>query len=161
MGRERLPSHMLMVLQRVSHAQVEVDGIVRGSIGPGIMALVGLVEGDTDAELVWCCDKLLDLRIFEDAAGKMNLSLRDVTGSGVLLIPNFTLAGDARKGRRPSFDRAMKPERAEAMFGAFVQRVRASAGDAINVQMGVFRTHMRVSLLNDGPVTLIIDSAQR
>lgn len=152
---------MLMVLQRVSQAQVEVDGSVRGSIGPGIMALVGLVEGDTDAELGWCCDKLLDLRIFEDAAGKMNLSLRDVAGSGVLLIPNFTLAGDARKGRRPSFDRAMKPERSEAMFGAFVERVRASAGSAINVQTGVFRTHMRVSLLNDGPVTLIIDSAQR
>lgn len=152
---------MLMVLQRVSQAQVEVDGIIRGAIGPGIMALVGLLEGDTEAELAWCCDKLLDLRIFEDAAGKMNLSVRDVPGAGLLLVPNFTLAGDARKGRRPSFDRAMKPERAEGMFAAFVERVRSSAGPIINVQTGVFRTHMRVSLLNDGPVTLILDSAQR
>lgn len=152
---------MLLVLQRVSQAQVEVDGVVRGAIGPGIMALVGLVEGDSDAELVWCCDKLLDLRIFEDAGGKMNLSVRDVPEAGLLLVPNFTLAGDARKGRRPSFDRAMKPERAESMFAAFVERVRTSAGPAINVQTGVFRTHMRVSLLNDGPVTLILDTAQR
>lgn len=150
-----------MALQRVSQAQVEVDGVVRGAIGPGIMALVGLVESDADAELAWCCDKLLDLRIFEDAAGKMNLSLRDVPGAGVLLVPNFTLAGDARKGRRPSFDRAMKPERSEGMFATFVDRVRASAGPGINVQTGVFRTHMRVSLLNDGPVTLILDTAQR
>jgi D-aminoacyl-tRNA deacylase len=104
---------------------------------------------------------LLDLRVFEDQAGKMNLSVREVAGAGVLLVPNFTLAGDSRKGRRPSFDRAMKPERAEGMFAALVERVRTAAGPAINVQAGVFRTHMRVTLVNDGPVTLMIDSAAR
>lgn len=154
---------MLLVLQRVAHAQVEVEGTVRGAIGPGLMVLVGLIDDDTDADLDWCAGKLLDLRIFEDNAGKMNLSLRDLPATpppGVLLVPNFTLAGDARKGRRPSFDRAMKPERSEQMFAAFVDRVRALAA-GIAVQTGVFRTHMRVTLLNDGPVTLLLNSRDR
>jgi D-aminoacyl-tRNA deacylase len=148
---------MRLVVQRVSSASVTVDGEVRASIGPGLLVLAGLTDTDTDADLEWCAAKIADVRIFEDAAGKMNLSITDAGGSAIL-VPNFTLAGDARKGRRPSFDRAMKPELAAAAFDRFAAMV-ASRG--VPVQTGVFRAHMDVSLVNDGPITILLDSAQR
>jgi D-aminoacyl-tRNA deacylase len=145
---------MRAVVQRVTAAAVEVGGQRAAEIGPGLLALVGIEQGDGDAEATWLAEKLAHLRIFEDGAGKMNLSLKD-TGGELLLVPNFTVAGDARKGRRPSFDRAMRPELAEPLFGACVSAARAQG---VAVQPGVFRASMRVSLVNDGPVTIWLDS---
>lgn len=119
------------------------------------MVLVGLVEGDGDAALGWASEKLVHLRIFEDQLGKMNRSVADVGGQ-ILLVPNFTLAGEAAKGRRPSFDKAMKPELAGPMFDRFAELV---AGLGVGVQTGRFRAHMVVTLVNDGPVTILLDSA--
>lgn len=144
---------MRLVLQRVSSASVTVDGVVRAKIERGIMVLVGLEVGDTPAHLKWSAEKLPELRIFEDAQGKMNLSVREVGGS-ILLVPNFTLAGDARKGRRPGFDRAMRPEQSQPMFEQLAQMVAQSG---VPVCTGVFRAHMDVALVNDGPITLVID----
>jgi D-aminoacyl-tRNA deacylase len=148
---------MRLVLQRVSSASVVIDGATRAQIGRGLLVLAGLEEGDTDAELEWAAAKLAEIRIFEDEQGKMNLSVRDVGGE-VLLVPNFTLAGDARKGRRPSFDRAMKPDAAAPAFERFAAMVAARG---VGVQVGVFRAHMAVSLVNDGPVTIVLDSRNR
>lgn len=157
-------------MQRVSSASVTVDGAVVASIGHGLCALVGLYETDGDRELAWTADKIVNLRIFPDAAGKLNLAVGE-TGGGILLVPNFTVAGDARKGRRPSFDQAMRPERASAVFERFIELVRGvvqeqaragsaggSSGAAPAVETGVFRAHMRVELVNDGPVTLVLES---
>lgn len=148
---------MKIVLQRVSRASVEVDGVERGVIGRGLLALCGLMTTDTDEDLAWCAEKLPVLRIFEDDQGKMNLSVKEVQG-GILLIPNFTLAGDARQGRRPEFTMAMRPEQAQPAFDRFVQMVAASG---VTVATGVFRAHMMVSLVNDGPVTLVLDSKEK
>ncbi|MFZ4573576.1 MAG: D-aminoacyl-tRNA deacylase [Phycisphaerales bacterium] len=145
---------MRLVIQRVSEASVSVDGVERGRIGSGLMVLCGLFADDTETDLKWSAEKLPVLRIFEDPAGKMNLSVADV-GGGILLIPNFTLAGDARQGRRPAFDRAMRPELAQPAFEAFTKLVAASG---LPVATGVFRAHMKVALVNDGPVTIILDS---
>ncbi|MGH7132747.1 MAG: D-aminoacyl-tRNA deacylase [Phycisphaerales bacterium] len=145
---------MRVVIQRVSKASVTVEGAVRAEIGQGLMVLVGLFTGDDEAQLAWMADKLPDLRIFEDAQGKMNLSVRDV-GGGILLVPNFTLAGDARKGRRPGFDQAMRPELSQPMFEKFAAMV---AAHGVPVQTGVFRAHMDVALVNDGPITLVLDA---
>jgi len=125
-----------------------------GAIGRGLTVLVGIEQADTPADLEWMADKVVNLRIFEDAQEKMNLSVKDV-GGGVLLVPNFTLAGDARKGRRPSFDNAMRPEQAEGVFAALIARVKGEVPDTVG---GVFRAHMNVSLVNDGPVTIVISS---
>ena len=144
---------MRLVLQRVSSASVTVEGVVRARIDRGLMVLVGLEVGDMPAQLKWSAEKLPELRIFEDAQGKMNLSVREVGGS-ILLVPNFTLVGDARKGRRPGFDRAMRPEQSQPMFEQLVQLVALSG---VPVCTGVFRTHMDVALVNDGPITLVID----
>jgi D-tyrosyl-tRNA(Tyr) deacylase len=146
---------MKAVIQRVSSASVAVDGREVAALGNGLMVLVGLETADTAADVAWLAEKLAGIRIFEDAAGKMNLSVRDV-GGAILLVPNFTLAGDARKGRRPSFDGAMRPELAEPMFQELVVAVR---GLGVPVRTGVFRAHMRVSLVNDGPVTILLESA--
>lgn len=156
---------MRCVVQRVASASVEVDGRTVASIGPGLLVLVGIEERDTDADVAWTADKLAHLRIFEDGAGKMNLSVADLhaaaadhNGAGpgaILLVPNFTVAGDARKGRRPSFDNAMRPERAEPMFAALIAAVSAHG---VPVQTGVFRASMRVHLVNDGPVTIVVES---
>lgn len=148
---------MKLVIQRVLSARVEVDAAVVGSIDAGLMVLAGLVESDTDADLVWSSDKLVNLRIFEDDRGKMNRSVLDV-GGGLLLVPNFTLAGDAAKGRRPSFDRAMKPDLAGPMFDRLAGLSRAAG---VRTETGVFRAHMLVTLVNDGPVTIVLDSADR
>ncbi|MFO0830425.1 MAG: D-aminoacyl-tRNA deacylase [Phycisphaerales bacterium] len=151
---------MRCVIQRVSSACVVVDGVARGRIDAGLCVLAGLYESDGEQDLAWMADKVANLRIFEDAEGKMNVSVRDLPapGGGILLIPNFTLAGDARKGRRPSFDLAMRPERSGPMFDRFAGVLRGHA-DPVPVAVGVFRADMKVSLTNDGPVTIVVDSA--
>ncbi len=135
---------------------MDVDGTCRGRIAAGLAVLAGLFQGDTEADLAWSADKIAGLRIFPDEQGKMNRSVKDI-GGGVLLIPNFTLAGDARKGRRPGFDRAMRPETASPMFDRLCELVAAHGP---TVQRGVFRAHMVVTLSNDGPVTLVLDSRE-
>lgn len=151
---------MKAVLQRVASASVVVDGVVRAQTAPekyGLLVLAGLEESDTREDAAWMAEKIAHIRIFADEAGKMNRSVIDVGGT-IVLVPNFTLAGDAVKGRRPSFDRAMRPERSEGEFEHFVGLMRALAPD---VQSGVFRAHMEVRLLNDGPITMLLDSALR
>ena len=145
---------MRFVIQRVQHASVTVDGEVIGKIGRGYMVLVGAEEGDTEADVNYCADKISGLRVFEDADDKMNLSLKDVNGS-VLMVSQFTLLGDARHGRRPSFIRAARPEAAEPLFEMLCKKI---ADKGIRVETGRFRTHMEVSLVNDGPVTILLDS---
>lgn len=144
---------MRVVVQRVTQASVTVDGAVVGQIGPGLLALVGFRPGDGEAELDWMATKLVGLRLFEDTAGKMNLSVAEIGGE-LLLVPQFTLYGDCRKGRRPGFSEALAPEQATVLFDRFCDRV-GQAGPP--VARGVFGAHMQVALLNDGPVTLIID----
>jgi D-aminoacyl-tRNA deacylase len=150
---------MRTIIQRTKQASVEVDGARIAEIGRGLLALVGIEQHDTAAQIAWTADKLANLRIFEDAQGKMNLSLLDLLQSGapaaLLLVPNFTVAGDARKGRRPSFDHAMRPEFAEPMFADLARQV-AAAG--VPVQTGIFRAHMHVMLVNDGPVTIVLET---
>ena len=145
---------MRAVVQRVSYSRVTVDGEVTGSIEKGYMVLLGVMEGDTDEDAAYIIKKIAGLRVFEDAEEKMNLSVSDVGGS-VLLVSQFTLAGDARHGNRPSFSAAARPEDAEPLC----EKVRLELDEAgISVQTGRFRTHMEVSLLNDGPVTILLDS---
>lgn len=145
---------MRAVIQRVSQANVTVEGQITGQIGAGLLVLLGVAPGDSQREIDWMAEKLVGLRVFEDAEGKMNLSLADVEG-GMLVVSQFTLYGDCRKGRRPSFVDAAAPEHAEAIYEQFSAAV---AEKGIPVGTGKFRHHMEVSLLNDGPVTLIIDS---
>ena len=146
---------MRAVLQRVSHASVSVDNTVIGEIGRGIMALVSVEQEDTDSDAVYIADKIAALRIFRDDNDKMNLSLTDVDGQA-LVISQFTLHGDCRRGRRPSFIRAAPPEFAVPLYERVVSRLRENAG--ITVATGAFGAYMQVSLVNDGPVTLILDS---
>ncbi len=145
---------MRCVVQRVSRAKVTVAGEIVGEIGMGYMVLVGAEEGDTEADAAYCADKIAGLRVFEDAQEKMNLSVADVGGS-VLLVSQFTLLADARHGRRPSFIRAARPEAAEPLFELLVSKV---ADHGILTATGRFRTHMEVELVNDGPVTILLDS---
>lgn len=147
---------MRAVVQRVKRASVTVDDEVTGAIGEGILLLLGAGEGDTDEDLNWMLDKVVNLRIFRDDDGKMNLSLLDVGGE-LLVVSQFTLYGDCRKGRRPSFVRALQPEAAEAMVDEFVDRARARG---LTVGTGRFGAMMDVELLNDGPVTLLLDSTK-
>jgi D-tyrosyl-tRNA(Tyr) deacylase len=146
---------MRALVQRVAWAKVEVGGETTGAIDKGLLVLLGAGKGDGDAERAYVLEKVLTLRIFEDDAGKMNHSVLDV-GGAMLVVSQFTLYGDVRRGRRPSFDDAMPPEEAERAYDAFVREARAR----IRVETGRFRAHMRVSSLNDGPVTLWIDSAR-
>lgn len=145
---------MRSVVQRVSEARVVVDGETVGEIGPGLMVLLGVGHGDTPEQARWMADKLVGLRIFDDAEGKMNLSLADV-GGAMLVVSQFTLWGDCRKGRRPSFVSAAPPEMAEELYERFVEEVK---GRGVTAATGRFRTHMEVSLTNDGPVTLTIET---
>lgn len=145
---------MRAVVQRVKKARVQVEGETVGSIGPGFLVLVGSEEGDTEADRRYIEDKVCGLRVFEDAQGKMNLSLSDVGGS-VLLVSQFTLLGDARHGRRPSFSRAARPETASPMIE---EMAKAISSRGIPVETGRFQAHMEVELINDGPVTLLLDS---
>ena len=145
---------MRCVVQKVTHSSVTVDNELVGKIGPGFMVLVGVENGDTEADADYIAGKITGLRIFEDADDKMNLSLKDVGGE-VLLVSQFTLLADARKGRRPSFIGAARPEVAEPLCEALKQKIEA---EGIHVETGRFQTHMMVDLVNDGPVTILLDS---
>lgn len=145
---------MRAVVQRVTEAKVTVDGEVTGQIAAGLCVLVGVGKDDTEPDAVTLADKVVRLRIFEDAAGKMNQSLLDVSGA-LLAVSQFTLYGDTSKGRRPSFGGAMEPGRAEALFEQFCAACRNLG---VMVATGRFRTHMSVQLVNDGPVTLLLDT---
>ncbi len=145
---------MRAVIQRVSRAQVTVDGIVRGAIGDGLLVLLGVAEDDADADVAYLVEKTAGLRIFEDDAGKMNRSVED-TGGALLVVSQFTLYGDVRRGRRPSFDQAAPPERADALYQRYVAGLRAKG---LVVETGVFQAMMQVELLNEGPVTILLDS---
>ncbi|APV43374.1 D-tyrosyl-tRNA(Tyr) deacylase [Dehalogenimonas formicexedens] len=148
---------MKALIQRVSRAQVTVDGEVIGSIGGGLAALVGVAAGDEKADIDYLVNKIVNLRIFADADSKFNLSLLDVKGE-LLLISQFTLMADTRKGRRPSFTDAAPPETAEFMFDEFVAEARNLG---VKVETGRFQAHMFVELVNDGPVTIMLDSSDR
>ncbi|MGL6094750.1 MAG: D-aminoacyl-tRNA deacylase [Fimbriiglobus sp.] len=147
---------MRAVLQRVSSARVTVDAVVVGEIAGGWLALVGVAPGDTAADAGWLADKVAGLRAFADDAGKMNHSVQGV-GGGVLVVSNFTLYADCRKGRRPSFVGAARPEDAEPLVKAFADGLRAVG---VPVAEGRFGADMRVELVNDGPVTLVLDSKE-
>ena len=145
---------MKVVLQRVLSGKVVVSGETVGEIGQGIVVLVGFEKGDINSYIDKMVDKIVNLRIFEDAAGKMNLSVKDISGS-LLIVPNFTLAADCRKGRRPSFQSSEDPERAEEMFKRFVEKCKELG---VEVQTGIFGADMKVHIVNDGPVTFILTS---
>jgi D-tyrosyl-tRNA(Tyr) deacylase len=145
---------MLACIQRVSRAQVAVGGEVCGRIGPGLLVLVGVGRGDSEADARQLAEKIAGLRVFEDEQGKMNRSLVE-TGGAMLVVSQFTLLGDCRKGRRPSFDAAAPPELAERLYEVFLE---AAAAAGIEVASGRFRQHMQVELVNDGPVTLLVES---
>ena len=145
---------MRCVVQRVSQASVVSEGQLTGQIEKGLMVLVGVKDGDTDKDVKYMADKVPNLRIFEDDQDKMNLSVKDV-GGAILAVSQFTLYGDARGGRRPSFIAAARPDEANALYEKLVEAWRAQG---LRVETGVFRTHMDVSLTNDGPVTLLLDS---
>ena len=147
---------MRAVLQRVSEAEVVVDGKIVGQIGAGICALVGVAEGDTEADAAWLAQKVVELRIFEDEQGKMNRSVVDVRGA-VLAVSQFTLLGDGRKGNRPSFIEAARPELAQPLYDRFCALVRERG---LTVAEGIFRATMQVRIVNEGPVTLLLDSAK-
>ncbi len=145
---------MRAVVQRVSRASVTVDGAITGAIDGGLLVLLGVAPDDGDEQIAWLANKLVGLRIFPDDDGKMNLSVADV-GGGMLVVSQFTLYGDCRKGRRPSFVKAAHPSHAEPTYEAFCERV-ATLG--VPVERGIFGADMKVELLNDGPVTLLIDT---
>jgi D-aminoacyl-tRNA deacylase len=145
---------MRVVLQRVSSASVRIEGEVSGSIGPGLLLLVGFTSGDREEDLAWMADKVVGLRVFNDVDGKMNESLQEVEG-GLLVVSQFTLYGDTRKGRRPSFIRAAPPEEAIPLYDRFVALLRERAPGP--VETGEFGAMMDVSLVNDGPVTLVLE----
>lgn len=150
---------MRVVVQRVASANVTVEGRVTGEIGRGLLVLQGIVPDDTAADGEWLAQKLTKLRIFEDGEGKMNLSVADVADGGILLVSQFTLHASTAKGTRPSFHAAARPEIARPLYEQFQQQLAAALGRP--VATGEFGAMMQVSLVNDGPVTLIIDSKQR
>lgn len=145
---------MRAVIQRVSEASVTVDQTAVGSIERGFLVLVGVADPDDEKDAFWIAEKVAGLRVFEDPDGKMNLSLADVQGA-VLLVSQFTLVGDCRKGRRPSFVEAARPEKARVLYEKLADNLRQLG---LNVETGTFQAHMEVRLLNDGPVTLLLDS---
>lgn len=145
---------MRAVIQRVTQADVTVDGEIIGQIGQGLVVLLGVETGDSDADLKYLADKIVGLRIFSDDAGKMNLSVQDVQGAA-LIISQFTLLGDVRKGKRPSFIAAAPPEQAEDFYHRFCKLV---AAHNVTVATGRFAADMQVRLINDGPVTILLDS---
>lgn len=147
---------MRAVVQRVSQASVTSEGTLTGKIEKGLLVLLGVADGDTDKDLDYIVDKVCGLRIFEDENDKMNLSVKDVGGK-ILAVSQFTLFGDCRKGKRPAFITAAKPDVAEAYYDKFVKGCEANG---LEVQCGVFRTHMMVDLTNDGPVTILLDSTK-
>jgi len=146
---------MKAVLQRVSHASVEIDGAVHGAVGQGYLILLGVTTEDTRKEMEYLAEKVVNLRVFEDEGGKMNLSIRDIGGE-MLIISQFTLCANARKGNRPSFIAAARPEQAIPLYEGFVQAMREKG--ISKVETGIFGAEMKVSLLNDGPVTILLDT---
>ena len=145
---------MRAVVQRVSRCKVTVEGRIVGEIGPGLLVLLGVGKADTEAAADYLAEKIIGLRIFEDAAEKMNLSVLDKRGE-VLVVSQFTLYGDVRRGKRPSFDSAARPEEARRLYEYFVQKIRAAG---LRCETGEFQAMMEVELVNDGPVTIILDS---
>ncbi|MGA2904096.1 MAG: D-aminoacyl-tRNA deacylase [Candidatus Korobacteraceae bacterium] len=145
---------MRAVVQRVSRASVKVGDELAGEIGKGLLVLLGVAQEDTEADADYLAEKIAGLRIFEDDAGKMNLSVEDV-GGAVLAVSRFTLLGDVRRGKRPSFDAAARPERARELYEYFVERVRALG---LRCETGRFQEMMEVELINSGPVTILLDS---
>jgi len=143
-----------VVLQRVTRAKVLVDGRVEGEIGAGLCVFLGVAPEDGESEAVWMADKIVNLRVFEDEGGRMNRSLADEGGS-MLVVSQFTLFGDCRKGRRPSFAGACEPVKANLLYESFMKAV---SGTGVKVQRGIFQAFMQVELCNDGPVTLIVDT---
>ncbi|GKX29386.1 D-aminoacyl-tRNA deacylase [Vallitalea longa] len=145
---------MRVVIQRVKQASVEVEGEVIGEIGKGLLVLVGFLDTDDMKVYDYMLDKIINLRIFEDSEDKMNLSVKDVNGE-ICIVPNFTLYGDCRKGRRPSYSSAAKPDKARIIFEEFMKRANEKYD---GIKQGLFQADMKVELLNDGPVTLLLDS---
>ncbi|MFZ0951302.1 MAG: D-aminoacyl-tRNA deacylase [Candidatus Sulfotelmatobacter sp.] len=147
---------MRAVVQRVSRAQVAVNGEIAGQIGLGLLVLLGVGRDDTEADAIYLAEKIAGLRVFEDAEGKMNRSVRDVGGS-VLAVSQFTLYGDVRRGKRPSFDAAAPPEKARQLYTFFVEQIRSAE---LTCETGRFQKMMKVELVNEGPVTILLDSAK-
>jgi D-tyrosyl-tRNA(Tyr) deacylase len=153
-SKTRKLAGMRAVVQRVSRAKVTVDGNITGEIGHGLLVLLGVSGSDREGDADYLAEKIVGLRIFEDEHGKMNRSVAEVSG-GVLVVSQFTLYGDVRKGRRPSFDDAARPEKARELYEYFVGRVRAAG---LQCETGRFQEMMEVELVNDGPVTILVDS---
>src|SRR4051812_6972123 len=148
---------MRAVIQRVLRATVSVEAVVVGSIGEGLLVLLGITAGDTERDVSWMVEKVVNLRVFPDLAGKMNLSVRD-RGGALLVVSQFTLYGDCSRGRRPSFDAAAPAGQARSLYESFLARARETG---LSVEAGLFQAHMAVELLNDGPVTLVVDSPRK
>lgn len=146
---------MKAVIQRVTRASVQVNGKVVAQVRDGLVVLLGVAKGDTETDLMYLVDKIPALRIFSDEKGKMNRSLGEL-GGGLLAISQFTLMGDTRKGRRPGLDQAADPATAQRLFDQFVERLRSTTD--LTIECGVFGAHMELELVNDGPVTFILDS---
>ncbi len=144
---------MRLLIQRVKHASVTVDGNLVSAIKQGILIFIGIFKTDSQTQADWLAKKAANLRIFEDEAGKMNLSLKDIGGSA-LVVSQFTLAGDTSRGNRPGFDYAARPEQAKPLYEYFSERLR---NEGIEVQNGIFQADMKIELLNDGPVTFVLD----
>ncbi len=153
-GQTPRPARMRAFIQRVTRAQVRVEGRVAGAIERGLLVLLGATHADRDVEADWLARRVAGLRVFDDAGGRMNLDLAAV-GGRALVVPQFTLYGDARRGRRPDFLAAARPEQAEPLFERFCSTL---TGAGVAVERGVFRAHMAVELVNDGPVSLMIES---
>lgn len=149
---------MRIVIQRVSEAAVRVEGEVTGSIGKGLLVLVGIEDVDTKEDIEWLSNKITNIRLFDDADGVMNLSVKDVDG-GILLVSQFTLHASTKKGNRPSYIRASKPDIAVPMYESMIQQLSQDLGKP--VATGIFGADMKVSLLNDGPVTIVMDSKNK
>ncbi len=149
---------MRVVIQRVANASVSVDSIVTGNIGKGLLVLVGIEDSDSQEDILWLSNKIVNLRIFEDENGVMNKSVKEANGD-ILLISQFTLHASTKKGNRPSYIRASKPGIAIPMYEKMIQQLSLDAGKEI--QTGIFGADMKVSLLNDGPVTIVIDSKNK
>jgi D-tyrosyl-tRNA(Tyr) deacylase len=142
------------VVQRVRDARVLAEGRVSGELAAGLLVYLGVAEGDTEEDAAYLAEKIAALRIFEDREGKMNLAVAEA-GGGVLTVSQFTLLADARKGRRPSYSKAARPDRAKALYEYFMEKIRAQG---LSCESGVFQAHMQVSYTNDGPVTILLDS---
>ncbi len=149
---------MRLVIQRVSEASVTVDGTVTGRIGSGLMILCGIEHDDTAEDIAWLVPKVTQMRIFSDVEGKMNLSVKDIAG-GLLVVSQFTLHASTKKGNRPSFIRAARPEQAIPLYEQFISALETDTGRP--VERGIFGADMKVALINDGPVTIVIDSRAR